>query len=130
MIEQYHSLEILPAGLATSFTVTPDSGYQIGDVSGCGGSLVDNTYTTAPVDVDCTVTATFTQIIIHSLSVTIAGQGTVNSSPGTDMQCTDNCTQAQDYVENTIVILTSLWQGVWMCPSSCRWGRRRRSMIP
>lgn len=32
---------------------------MIDAVSGCGGSLAGNTYTTAPVTADCTVDATF-----------------------------------------------------------------------
>jgi hypothetical protein len=46
----------------TSFTVTPNSGYTIGTVSGCGGTLVGGVYTTGPITADCTVAATFTVI--------------------------------------------------------------------
>ena len=92
-------------GEATTFTVMPNSGYLIDSVSGCGGSLLGNAYTTAPVVTDCTVTATFTQIATHLLGVSVTGQGTVHSAPGTDLQCTDNC--AQDYVEGTIVTLSA-----------------------
>ena len=46
-------------GDAVSFTVTPDTGYSIDSVSGCGGSLSGNIYTTGPISADCTVTATF-----------------------------------------------------------------------
>ena len=46
-------------GDTVDFTVTPDTGYLIDSVSGCGGSLAGTTYTTAPVMADCTVTATF-----------------------------------------------------------------------
>jgi hypothetical protein len=42
-----------------SFTVTPNSGYHISSVTGCGGTLAGNTYTTGPITVDCTVTASF-----------------------------------------------------------------------
>ncbi|WP_051277980.1 DUF1566 domain-containing protein [Solimonas flava] len=47
------------AGATASFTLTPDSGYHIDAVGGCGGSLAGNTYTTAAVHADCTVTASF-----------------------------------------------------------------------
>ena len=48
------------SGHTTSFTLTPDSGYVIASVDGtCGGSLVDDTYTTAAVTADCTVVANF-----------------------------------------------------------------------
>jgi len=42
-----------------TFTVTPDTNYAIDAVTGCGGTLSGNDYTTAPVTADCTVTATF-----------------------------------------------------------------------
>ncbi|WP_303722310.1 hypothetical protein [Malonomonas rubra] len=86
------------------FTVTPDTGYQIESVSGCGGSLNGITYTTATITGDCTVTATFSQVL-HTLTVSVSGQGTVHSAPGTDMECTNNCTQ--DYTEGTLVTLTA-----------------------
>ncbi len=43
----------------TSFTITPNTGYSIGTVSGCGGSLSGNTYTTGPITANCTVSASF-----------------------------------------------------------------------
>jgi hypothetical protein len=46
----------------TSFSVTPSNGYEIGSVTGCGGSLSGNTYTTGPITTDCTVPATFNVI--------------------------------------------------------------------
>ncbi len=49
-------------GNTVSFTVTPDSanGFKIDSVTGCGGTLSGNTYTTAPVTSPCTVAAAFT----------------------------------------------------------------------
>jgi hypothetical protein len=49
-------------GATTSFTVTPDSGYAIDSVAGCGGSLNGTAYTTGAVTADCTVTATFSAL--------------------------------------------------------------------
>ncbi|MDZ7832989.1 MAG: hypothetical protein U5L07_14675 [Desulfobacterales bacterium] len=46
-------------GSTTSYTVTPDDGYSIDSVTGCGGTLNGTTYTTGPVSADCTVEATF-----------------------------------------------------------------------
>lgn len=46
-------------GSTASFSVTPASGYSA-SVSGCGGALAGNLYTTAPISADCSVTATFT----------------------------------------------------------------------
>ena len=42
-----------------SFTVTPNAGYHIASVTGCAGTLVNNTYTTGPITGNCTVSATF-----------------------------------------------------------------------
>jgi hypothetical protein len=41
------------------FTITPDNGYRINTVTGCGGSLNGATYTTGPITGNCTVSATF-----------------------------------------------------------------------
>jgi len=50
---------IVYQGDTASLTITPDTGYLIDSVGGCGGSLSGNTYTTAPISADCTVAATF-----------------------------------------------------------------------
>src|ERR1700761_4635480 len=47
------------AGGTTTFTVTPMSGYVVSGVSGCSGTLSGNTYTTAAVTGNCTITAKF-----------------------------------------------------------------------
>jgi Tol biopolymer transport system component len=47
------------SGDDTVFTVMPSPGYAIASVSGCGGALVGQTYTTGPIIADCTVTASF-----------------------------------------------------------------------
>ncbi|NVN97352.1 hypothetical protein HXX01_03940, partial [Candidatus Nomurabacteria bacterium] len=62
-------------GLTTSFTVVPYSGYTM-TVSGCGGSLVGNTYTTGAIVAICTVTATFTQIATAVLPTVTTGAAT------------------------------------------------------
>jgi hypothetical protein len=56
-------------GDTASFTLSPDSGYSIGSVSGCGGSLSGNTYTTGPVTADCTVSASFQADALPTLSI-------------------------------------------------------------
>jgi hypothetical protein len=50
---------VVNQGDTANFTVTPDTGYSIDSVNGCGGSLAGNTYTTGPISADCTVAATF-----------------------------------------------------------------------
>gem|GEM_PF-2230608 len=70
------------SGGSTSFTVTLSSGYDTLVVSGCGGSLVGNTYTTGAITADCTVTAGATEITY-----------TVSTSSGTgvaSLSCNDS----------------------------------------
>ena len=55
-------------GGTTSFTIQADTGFVIASVSGCGGTLVGSTYTTAPVINDCEVTASFAPQNSTSLS--------------------------------------------------------------
>ena len=43
----------------TTFTVNPDTGYSINTITGCGGSLTGNSYTTGQITADCTVTVDF-----------------------------------------------------------------------
>ena len=43
--------------------------------------------------------------ITHTLNLSVNGEGTINSEPGSDMQCTGNC--AEEYLEGTIVTLTA-----------------------
>jgi len=77
----------------TAFTVSPNTGYYISSVTGCGGTLSGNTYTTGPVTVNCSVTATFAQTIAgeYLLTVNETGSGTVTSSP-TGINCGPACT--------------------------------------
>jgi YVTN family beta-propeller protein len=42
-----------------AFTVTPNSGNSIQSVTGCGGTLAGDVFTTGPITGSCTVTATF-----------------------------------------------------------------------
>lgn len=46
-------------GATQQFILTPNAGYEITSVSGCNGTLQGNTYTTAALTQDCTVTASF-----------------------------------------------------------------------
>lgn len=51
--------QVVAHGLTQQFTIIPDNGYLINTVSGCGGTLSGNTYTTAPITGTCTVAADF-----------------------------------------------------------------------
>ena len=62
-------------GATTSFTVTPDAGYLIGAVSGCGGSLSGDTYTTGAISADCTVTASFVARMLGAASALFPNNG-------------------------------------------------------
>ncbi|HEY1889447.1 MAG TPA: kelch repeat-containing protein [Steroidobacteraceae bacterium] len=50
---------VVAAGGTATFTVTANSGYVVSSVSGCGGSLSGNTYTTGAINANCVVTASF-----------------------------------------------------------------------
>ena len=64
----------------TSFTVTPDTGYDIKSVRGCNGTWdgATNTFTTGPVIRNCTVTATFAP---HRYTVTPAAGANGSIAP-------------------------------------------------
>ena len=51
--------QTVDTGTVLSFTVTPDTGYRIGRVRGCGGTLSGNIYTTAPITRNCRIMAAF-----------------------------------------------------------------------
>ncbi len=61
-------------GSTTSFTVSPDTGYSIANVSGCEGSLSGSTYTTKAITADCLVVATFVAIISEYQQIITPGQ--------------------------------------------------------
>ena len=63
-------------GSTTSFTVTPDVHYRIAGVTGCGGQLAGNVYTTGPITADCTVSATF-EISTHTVTPTAGANGSI-----------------------------------------------------
>jgi len=92
-------------GQTRSFTVTPDTGYHIASVTGCGGTLSGNTYTTGTITADCTVSAAFA-IDIHPLTVAKSGtgSGTVASSPA-GISCGTTCSGT--YNAGTTITLTS-----------------------
>jgi len=63
-------------GSTTAFTITPDAHYRIADVTGCGGSLDGDTYTTGAITADCTVSATF-EIVTHTVTPEAGDNGTI-----------------------------------------------------
>jgi glucose/arabinose dehydrogenase len=51
--------QVVVDGATVQFQLAPEPGYVLGAVTGCGGSLLGLTYTTAPIHADCSVHATF-----------------------------------------------------------------------
>jgi len=51
--------QLVTRGGTTSFTFDPADDYRVDTVTGCGGTLVGGTYTTGPINADCTVNVTF-----------------------------------------------------------------------
>jgi hypothetical protein len=65
--------QLVNYGSTTSFTVTPDTGYRIDSVTGCGGNLTDNTFTTAAITENCTVEASFQALIVSTAKINDTG---------------------------------------------------------
>ena len=63
------SLNVAENSSAT-FTVAPDTGFELLGVSGCGGTQVGNTYTTNAVTASCTVSATFRPLEVRTSAAT------------------------------------------------------------
>ena len=89
------SAQAVTYNASTSFTVTPSSGYGISTVSGCGGNLAGNTYTTGAVTTHCTVSASFSLLPPSTYPIHIAASagGSVVCSPnpvphGSNATCT------------------------------------------
>ena len=72
---------VVPNG-TTSFTVTPNYGYGA-SVTGCGGSLSGNTYTTGPITSDCAVSATFTALPTYTVTSSAGANGSVSPPSAT-----------------------------------------------
>jgi hypothetical protein len=76
-------------GGTTTFTLTPDAHYRIDGVTGCGGTLDGDTYTTGAITADCTVTATFA-IVTHTVTPSAGSGGTI--APDTPQTVDDGAT--------------------------------------
>ncbi|MCK8604331.1 LamG domain-containing protein [Desulfoferrobacter suflitae] len=102
------SSQTVDEGATASFTVTPDVGFTIAGVSGCGGSLSGITYTTGPVMADCTVSVQFG----------VPGNMTM---PGNalDFDGTDDSVHVQD--ANSLDFATSYTIEAWIKPEAFTW---------
>ena len=88
-------------GGTTSFSVTPNTGYGISSVTGCGGTPSGSTntsapisYQTGPITADCSVTATFANYPVIRIS---AGTGAVTNY--TSLQAAYNDASNGDAIE-------------------------------
>lgn len=63
-----NTAQTVNSGSTTAFTVTPAGGYTASVGGTCGGSLVGTTYTTNAIVADCTVSATFLDVMLSVLS--------------------------------------------------------------
>lgn len=64
----------------TSFTLNPATGYGVASASGCGGTLVGLTYTTAPVTGSCSVQFSFTPLT-YTIATSTSGLGSLQCTP-------------------------------------------------
>ena len=64
------------SGQTTTFTVSANSGYAIQSVTGCSGTLAGTTYTTGPINSDCTVSTSY-KPITYTVTSTASSGGTI-----------------------------------------------------
>ena len=98
-------------GNIQSFTITPSTNYNIGNVTVDGSSVGSvTTYTFTNVTANHTISATFTALQPNTLTVNRAGTGTgiVSSSP-LGIICGSDCTEV--YNAGTLVTLTATPDG-------------------
>ena len=114
---------VVDYGTTATFTVTPNAGYSIRTVTGCGGSLNGTTYTTGRITGACTVRANFT-VNRHLLTVSKSGSGIVTSLPS-GIHCGNNCSEA--YNEGTPVTLTATAARGWKL---LNWGGACEGVAP
>ncbi len=96
----------IDAGQTQLFEITANTGYAISSVSGCSGSLTGNTYTTAAINANCTVIATFTENTVNGVCGSSHGQ-TLTNQPQTNLCATGS---------SSAVIGSNPW--IWSCNGS------------
>lgn len=62
-----------------AYTITPNTGYHIASVSGCGGTLTGNIYTASSVIADCEVMASFA-VNTYSITASASAGGSISPS--------------------------------------------------
>ncbi|MGB1464946.1 MAG: InlB B-repeat-containing protein [Alcanivorax nanhaiticus] len=93
-------------GQTQVFTVTADEGYELAGVSGCGGTLEGNTFTTGTITAECSVTATFA-IKTYTITASVdGGNGMIGPNLVEDVEHgnteTFTVTADEGYVINTV----------------------------
>lgn len=69
-------------GSTASFTITPLASHTVASVTGCGGSLSGNTYTTGAISAACTVTASF-EIKTYTVTASAGAGGSISPATAT-----------------------------------------------
>ncbi|MFO7593319.1 MAG: hyalin, partial [Pseudomonadota bacterium] len=69
-------------GTTTDLTLTPDTGYSIGSVTGCGGTLTGSTYTTDVITANCSVAASFT-LNTYTVNASAGANGSIGPASAT-----------------------------------------------
>ncbi|GFO65098.1 InlB B-repeat-containing protein [Geomonas paludis] len=82
---------------ATTFTLVPDTGYQVASAAGCGGTLNGTTYTTGAITGNCSISASFTPIR-YTIATTSGSGGSITCTPAAtaDYNGTVSCTALAD----------------------------------
>lgn len=97
--------QVVSAGDATMFTVSPDPGFAIRSVTGCGGSLSGDLYTTGPITQACTVNASFDLLddgLIQGRYEVIGSDGGIVRDVVTGLEWM-RCSQGQVWFDNQCV---------------------------
>lgn len=93
------------SGATKTFNLYPNTGYTVSSVTGCGGTLSGNTYTTGPITAPCVVTASFAQTP-YTVTASAGTGGTI--SPSGTVTVTSGATQAFTVAANTGYTIASV----------------------
>ena len=81
----------VPSGQTTTCTATPDNGFLLDTISGCGGSSQTSPWTTGAITADCTISASFVAVLSASMtqvtdpSCNAGGNGVLTVTPSGGM---------------------------------------------
>jgi hypothetical protein len=95
------------SGGTSSCTASPNTGYVVGSISGCGGTATAQgitTYTTGAITASCSVTANF--LLVQSVGATAPSGGTPVRSASGALPATSTAGQPITYTSNTPSVCT------------------------